>query len=134
MDEKCHPEGQSVTDVSLARDWADILEEKEVRRSLVSRSEARAIVARKTGVPEGKLYSLRRNRIKDIGRVFLNRLGASVIRELQLELARVEHDLGIINQIGGHTDDGETLSLLASRQKIREALGLDSDLPDGGGS
>ena len=134
MDRNRPPEGQSVSDVSLARDWASILEEKEARRLHLSRSEARTVVARKTGVPEGKLYSLRRNRIKDIGRTFLNRLGAGVIRELQQELARVEHDLQIINQIGVGVDNGETLSLLASRQKIREALGLVSDLPDGGGS
>ena len=127
MSRDCHSEGQSVTDAAIARDWAEILEEREARRAGVSRAEARPIVARKTGVPEGKLYSLRRNRLKDFPRYLLQRLGQSVIRELEAELRQVEHDLQTLTQIGAHPDSGETLSLLSSRRKIREALGLSPD-------
>ena len=128
MDRNCRPEGQKVTpaqDVALARDWADILETKEARRTGLSLDEARPIVARKTGVPEGKLYSLRRNRLKDIGRHILLRLGEGVIRELQVELRHIEHDLQTLRQIGADPSSGEMFSLLASRAKVREALGLD---------
>jgi len=114
-------------DIALARNWADILEEREARRSGVSLDDARSAVARKTGVPEGKLYSLRRNRLKDIARHILLRLGEGVMRELQAELRHVEHDLQILRQIGADPSGGEVLSLLASRAKIREALGLDSE-------
>ena len=128
MDEICQREGQkvsAVSDLNLARDWAEILEAREARRSGVSLDDARPIVARKTGIPEGKLYSLRRNRLKDIARHILLRLGEGVLRELQAELRHVEHDLQILRQIGADPSGGEVLSLLASRQKIREALGLD---------
>lgn len=135
MDRKCQPEGlkvSAVSDVSLARDWAEILEDRTARRSGVSIKQARPIVARKIGVPEGKLYSLRRNRLKDIARHILVQLGEGVIRELEAELHRVEHDLQTLKQIGARPDSGETLSLLASRQKIREALGLADVAPDDG--
>ena len=130
MDEKRQPEGLKVTpasDIALARTWAETLEDRAARRAGVSVEDARPIVARKTGVPEGKLYSLRRNRLKDIARHILVRLGEGVIRELEAELRQVEHDLQICRQIGARPDSGEALSLLSSRQKIREALGLPID-------
>lgn len=130
MDEICQPESRKVSaasDVNLAREWADILEAREARRSGVSLDDARPIVSRKTGIPEGKLYSLRRNRLKDIARHILLRLGEGVMRELQAELRHVEHDLQILRQIGADPSGGEVHSLLASRQKIREALGLTED-------
>lgn len=116
-------------DVAIATDWAEILEHRERRRTGLPLEAVRPIVSRKTGVPEGKLYSLWRGRLKEFPRRFLLRLGEGVLRELQLELQRVEHDLSTLRQIGSHPDSGETLSLLASRKKIREALGLDAPRP-----
>ena len=113
------------SDVALAREWAETLEDRESRRHGISVQEARPIVARKTGVPTGKLYSLRRDRLKDVGNSILQRLGMALIRDLQTELARVEHDLQTAIQIGLDRHGGEVQSLLASRQKIRAALNLE---------
>ena len=135
MDRNRPPEGQSVTpatDVTLARNWAAILEEREARRGGVSRTDARKVVARKAGVTPGKLYSLARNRLKEVSNATLRGIGGALVRDLQNELARVEHDLAIHTQIGVGIDNGETLSLLASREKIRAALGLSA--PDQGGA
>lgn len=126
MDEKCHPERQKVSavrDVSLAADWAGFLEQRVADRDGLSLADARPIVARRTGVPQGKLYSLRRKRLKDIANHILVQLGEGVKRELEAELRQVEHDLQICRQIGERPDSGEVLSLLASRQKIKKALG-----------
>lgn len=136
MDRSRQPEGHKVTaasDVALAGEWAELLEERAAKTRGVSLEDARSIVARDTGVPTGKLYSLRRRRLKDIGRSILTRLGEGVIRELQTELRRVEHELHVRTQIGARPDSGETLSLLANRQKIREALGLPPAPEQGGG-
>ena len=125
MDKDRHIGGHSVpSDVTMARVWAETLEDREAKRSGLPVASARLIVARKTGVPEGKLYSLRRNRLKSIGSEFLNRLGSRLIAELQHELAQVEHELQTYRAIGAHPDSGEVLSALASREKIRAALGL----------
>lgn len=127
MRDFCHPRGRSVpSDLALAEDWASILEDREASRSGGTISQARPAVARKTGVPEGKLYSLRRKRLKSVTRGILAGLGGALIDELQAELRRVQHDLEICNQIGERADSGEVQSLLASREKIRAALGLDA--------
>ena len=127
MDNIRHPEGQDVSaqsDVAIAEDWVEILETVEARRLGVTRAEARPKVARDLRVPEGKLYSLARRRLKDISNRMLRRIGEGLIRELQAELARVEHDLQIRTQIGARPDSGESLTLATRREKIREALGL----------
>jgi hypothetical protein len=112
------------TDVGVAEDWAEALEVSTARRLGVSRTEARPVVARKAGVPQGKLYSLSRRRLKDISNTMLRRIGAALIRDLQAELARVQHELQTHTQIGSRPDGGEVFSLVARREKIREALGL----------
>ncbi len=119
-------------DVAVARTWAEILEDREAQRSGLSVEEARPIVARRTGVPAGRLYSLRRGRLKEVGRYIIDRLGAVLIAELQADLRRIEHDYHTLVQTGADLGGGEASSLLARRQKIREALGLDAP-PEGEG-
>lgn len=122
-----HPECQSeppMSDVEIAAGWAAALEEREAKRAGVSLRQAREVVARKTGVPSGKLYSLRRGRLKDIARRFVERLGDAVRGELELELRRVEHELQTYRQIGLGAGESEMQSALASRARIRAALGL----------
>lgn len=129
-----HEKGQSVpSDISLAEDWATALERLEAQRLGESRSRARPVVSRKTGVAVGTLYSLARRRLKTITNDTLRRLGNGLIAELQRELGRIEHELQIHTQIGTHVDSGEVLSLVQSRQKIRTALGL-TPAPDGEGT
>lgn len=134
MDRNRHPEGQEVSalmDVEIAEDWVDILETVAARRAGLSRAEARPALARRIGVPQGKLYSLARRRLKDVSNRLLNKIGNGLIAELQAELARVEHDLQIRTQIGDRPDSGEVLSLASRREKIREALGIAA--PEQGG-
>ena len=113
-----------MSDVEIAAGWAAALEEREAKRAGVSLRQAREVVARKTGVPSGKLYSLRRGRLKDIARRFVERLGDAVRGELELELRRVEHELQTYRQIGLGAGESEMQSALASRARIRAALGL----------
>jgi hypothetical protein len=133
MDKDRHENGRDkpMRDVALAEEWTEALERLISRREHVPRSKARTIAARKAGVPDGKLYSLARGRLKDVSNSVLRGIGGALIRELQQELARVEHDLAIHTQIGTHVDSGEVLTLAGRRTKILEALGLDA--PDQGG-
>jgi hypothetical protein len=135
VDRDRHQNGRDepMRDVALAEDWTEALERLISRREHVPRSEARTIAARKAGVPAGKLYSLARGRLKDVSNSVLRGLGGALIRELQQELARVEHDLAIHTQIGDRADSGEVLTLASRREKIREALGLDAPDGQGGG-
>ncbi len=126
MDEKCHPECQSmsaVESVREARGWAELLEKNEVRRTGLTRSEVRPIVARKVGVPASKLYSLWRNRLKDTGS-WKERLRAAVVRELQSELARLQHEQNLLAQTGAHPASHEASAVLADIDAVHVALGL----------
>ena len=116
-------------DVALAEGWTEALERLVARREHVSRIDARPIAARRSGVPAGKLYSLARHRLKDVSTVFLRGIGGALIRELQFELARVEHELQIHTQIGGRADDGE-LSRWRRAVAELETSGIAPD-PDG---
>jgi hypothetical protein len=133
VDRDRHKNGRDepMRDVALAEEWTEALERLISRREHVPRSEARPIAARKAGVPAGKLYSLARGRLKDVSNSVLRGIGGALIRELQQELARVEHDLHTHTQIGTHVDSGEVLTLASRRTKILEALGIDA--PDQGG-
>ena len=133
MDEDRHQNGRNMrSDAAVAEDWTEALERLVAKREGVSRTEARPIVARRAGVPTGKLYSLARGRLKDVSNSVLKGIGGALIRELQYELARIEHDYQVHTQIGGRRDDGEAIALAKDRQKILEALGLTSDASDGG--
>ena len=112
------------SDVALAKVWVEALEDREAARTGLSIVEARHIVARKTHVAEGTLYNLRRGRLKRVGSEILKRLGGRLVAELHSELQQVEHELQTYRAIGAHPDSGEVLSALASREKIRAALGL----------
>ena len=111
--------------VDRARGWAKRLEDAEAPKSSAPVKAARQAVARRIGVAPGTLENLRNGRIKSIAAHLFDTLRGAVEHELQNEIARLEHDLQILRQIGADPSDGEVLSLLASRQKIREALGLD---------
>jgi hypothetical protein len=134
MDRKCHhPERKvsAVDSVAEARTWADILERNEARRTGLSRAEVRPIVARKTGVPASKLYSLWRNRLKDTGS-WKEQLRTAVVRELEDMLRNVQHEKQIARQTGADPRDREMESLVASEAAIKTALGLPMPSPSEG--
>lgn len=134
MDDNRQENGRNMrSDAAVAEDWTEALERLVARREGLSREAARPIVARRAGVPTGKLYSLARGRLKDVSNSVLRGIGGALIRELQHELARIEHDYQIHTQIGGRPDDGEAIALAKDRAKILAALGL-SDAPDVEGS
>lgn len=122
----------AVESVREARDWAELLEKNEARRTGLSRAEVRPIVARKSGVPESKLYSLWRGRLKDTGS-WKDRLKAAVVRELQGELARLHHEHALIAQTGLDPRSDEAAAVAQDIQAVRFALGL-SAASDGGGN
>lgn len=126
MDRKCQRECRSVSaaeSVAEARSWAELLEMSEVRRTGLSRVEVRPIVARKTGVPASKLYSLWRRRLKDTGS-WKEALKAAVLVELQNEMRRLQHEQHILLQSGAHPGSGEVQAVASDIAAVRLALGL----------
>jgi len=114
----------SVAYVERAAAWARLLEDKEAERSGADLAVARPTVARRTGVPEGTLRNLRKNRLKAIGVHWFDRLKAGVIRELEAELMRLEHDLAVLRATGADPRHPETEAVVADIARARAALGL----------
>ena len=84
-----------------ARTVARGLEEREQRRHGGSRDEARARLARRIGVLPGTLYTLARNRLKRLDVTVRDRLTDYAIRDLQNEIGRLNHELGMARALGG---------------------------------
>jgi hypothetical protein len=60
------------------------------------------------------------------------RLRAAVVRDLQAEMARLQHEQNLIHQAGAHPASPEALAVLAGIKAVRLALGLsDGDGGDG---
>ena len=119
-------EGQSMNAaafVDAARGWARGLEDREVERSGADLAAARLIVSRKTGVSEGTLRSLRKNRLKAIGAHVFAKLREGVVKELEAELMRLEHELSILRQTGVDPRDDQISEVVADIARARTALG-----------
>lgn len=106
-----------------ARRWAGELEEREARRSGVSRLQARRIVARRTGLAPGTLENIKNRRTKGVRGWVLGVLQAAYVREIENEIARLSHELDMV-RLGVLASDGdEILEMEAQRAALRELVG-----------
>lgn len=105
-----------------ARSWVARLEYAEARRSGTIIPFARAALARRLGVAPGTLENIRNGRIKGLRHWIAERIRAAVIRELELEILRLEHDLFVARQSGAGAGSDEILAATASLEAARLAL------------
>lgn len=117
----------AVAYVDRARGWAKRLEDVEAARSGMPLPDARKTVARRLAMAPGTLENLRKGRLKAIAAHWYDTLRQGVIRELEAELRHVQHEIAIARQTGLDASHGEMHTLLALRQKVCEALELDTD-------
>lgn len=121
------PEGTTMNSaayVERAQDWARALEDREAARSGVRLSDAREAVARRVVIPAGTLENLRKGRLKAIAVHIYDRLRAGLIRELEAEVRRLEHELQILRATGADPRRDEIAAVVASLARAREAIGL----------
>lgn len=122
-----HHRGKDMSSVAFlerARDWAEALEDDAAKRNGVPLSDARPMVAREVGVSPGTLENLRKRRLKSLGAHIYDALQRATVRRLERELARIEHELQLLKQQGEDPRSGEVQAVLASREAVRQALGL----------
>lgn len=137
MDENRQTRGHSVSAVAYldnARGWARRLEEAEAERAGLERVEdARSIVARRTGVPEGTLRSLRKNRLKSISAYAYDKLNRAAAHLLERQLARLTHELHLTRQQGLDPRSNAVAAVEQDIARVRASLGLTPDSSDRGG-
>lgn len=117
-----HPRGTAASFVDQAGAWGRRLEDREADRLGMTVREARAVVARRSGVAPGTLENLRKGRLKSVGAHVYARLRAAVIRELEAEHAALEHELQLLRAAGSDPRENEIAAVVASREAVRSAL------------
>lgn len=114
----------SLAYVDEARTLGIMLEDRQAKRDGTSVEEARLVVARKIGAAPGTLRNLRKRRLKDVGASLLYGLNALLIRELEGELAHVEHYIETRKRAGDRHDSRALAQAYADLARIKTSLGI----------
>lgn len=116
-----HPERE----VALYRGYARRLEEIEMGRGR-KQPDAWTAIAAAAGIPRGSFENLRRGRLKGITSFLKARVRAALIRELEQEAARLEHQLSILRRSGVDAREDVVASaeahLVAARRALNSAV------------
>ena len=116
-----HDAGTNRPDMSSAVSLAQTLERRE-RTRLGCRDVARRSLASKLRIGVGSLENLVRGRVKRVDATIRDRLQALVIKELELEILRLQHELAIATQSSSRPDDDEIFEVETHLKRARAAL------------
>jgi hypothetical protein len=111
-----------MAEATEARSLANILVAQEFRRTK-DRARARNNVARALGTAPGTIENLQRSRLKRISGWLRDALRARVIRELESEIARLQHELAVHKQTGVDPRSDEATAVRADLSAVLEVLG-----------
>lgn len=109
-----------------AQSYVRELEDRESRAAGVPLRLARRVVARRTGIPAGALENLRRGRTKGVRAWILSALQTALIRELEAEIARDEHEIQLLKAARRGNSDEQVAEILAGIEAKRHAIGESS--------
>ncbi len=112
----------AVADLQRAHSDARRLIELEADRSGVRSAEALPVVARREGVAPGTIENILRGRVKAVAGWVRDRLRAAVIRELQAEIGRLEHELAVARLGAARPSDDEVFAAEAALAQARKLL------------
>jgi hypothetical protein len=112
----------ALAEVSEAQNLVKILVGQEARRT-GDRIRARQNVARALGTAPGTIENIQRSRLTKISGWLRDALRARVIRELESEIARLQHELAVHKQIGVDPRSDEATAVRADLSAVLEVLG-----------
>jgi len=111
----------SAATIEEARAQARTLEQRERGRAGNLKS-ARAALARRVGVSPATWRNLAQGRLKRLDACLRDRLCALIIRELEAEIARLEHDLATARSRGDHLGSQHVCEVQTHLAKARAIL------------
>jgi hypothetical protein len=112
----------SAATIEEARVQARTLEQRERSRA-GNLKNARATLARRAGVSPATWRNLAHGRLKRLDAWLRDRLCALIIRELEAEIVRLEHDLAAARASGDHLGSQHVCEIETHLAKAREILG-----------
>lgn len=118
----------ALAETTEARNLANILVKRERLRGLTP-ERARQNVARSLGTAPGTIENLQRSRLKRISGWLRDALRARVIRELEAEVTRLQHEIAVLSQTGVDPRSNEATAVRADLSAVLEVLGRDRGRP-----
>jgi hypothetical protein len=112
----------ALAEATEARRLANMLVDQETRRTK-DRVRARSNVARSLGTSPGTIENLQRNRLKRIAGWLRDALRARVVRELEAEVTKLQHEIAVLNQTGSDPRGNEMAAVRADLSAVLEVLG-----------
>jgi hypothetical protein len=123
-----HKEKQRMSAADIAFEEADRTRElarrleKRVASRVGSLADARPIVARDIGVSPGTLETLRRGRLKRIEGWLRDKVASLLMREIEAEIRRLNHELALYQQIGRAPRPGDLAEIETDLAALKAAL------------
>lgn len=114
----------ALAEATEARNLANLLVDQEARRTR-DRVRARQNVARSLGTSPGTIENLQRNRLKRIAGWLRDALRTRVIRELEAEVTRLQHEISVLRQTGVDPRSHEMAAVRADLSAVLTVLGRD---------
>ena len=112
----------ALAETAEAKTMANVLIAREFRRTH-DRPQARLNVARALGVAPGTIENIQRGRLKRISGWLRDALRARVVRELEAEVVRLQHEIDVYRQIGTDPRSSEMASAMADHSALLSILG-----------
>jgi hypothetical protein len=117
----------ALAEAAEAKSLTDVLINQEHRR-VGDRQLARQRVARSLGVSPGTLENLQRSRLKKISGWLRDALRERVVRELESEVVRLQHEISVLRRTGVDPRGHEMAAARADLSSVLAALGRDRSL------
>jgi hypothetical protein len=114
----------AIAEVTEAQELTRILVEQEARRR-GTKEKAHVHVARAVGAAPGTVENIMRGRLKRVSGWLRDALRARVIRELEAEVVRLQHEIAVLRQAGVDPRSNEMAAVRADLSAVLAALGLD---------
>lgn len=113
-----------MAEATESRNLVNLLVDREARRSKC-RIVARKNLARAVGVSPGTIENLQRGRLKTIAGWLRDALRARVIRELEAEVVRLQHEIAVYYQTGTDPRSNDAAAARADLAACLASLGRD---------
>jgi hypothetical protein len=117
----------ALAEAAEAKSLTDVLINQEYLR-VGDRQSARQRVARSLGVSPGTLENIQRSRLKKISGWLRDAIRARVIRELESEVVRLQHEISVLRRTGSDPRGDEMAAARADLSSVLAALSHDRPL------
>lgn len=116
-----HPMSVTAFD-EQARTWLRMAEEAKARSAGLSVQQARKPLSRDLGVTPSRVERISKGRFKSVPAWLYERIRASMIRALQEEMARLEHELAVARLCSLAPDEDEVFAAKAAVKAARSLI------------